>query len=108
MLLVLSYSYSMKWYSYSYSKRSSIAIHPIRLQITVNRFDQPSASAVQTAIEYEYRCTEYRFAEYEYEEVRCDARTYVSPTIIPEEPHFSALSFFCPTRLPSEDIGEFT
>ncbi|MFN9347665.1 MAG: hypothetical protein ACK6B2_11035 [Planctomycetota bacterium] len=27
----------------------------------------------QTAIEYEYRCTEYRFAEYEYEEIRCDA-----------------------------------
>jgi hypothetical protein len=22
--------------------------------------------------------------------------------------HFSALSFFCPTRLPSKDIGEFT
>ncbi|MFN6304110.1 MAG: hypothetical protein ACK42H_18155, partial [Planctomycetota bacterium] len=40
----LSYSYSMKWYSYSYSKRSSTAIQPISLQITVNRFDQPSAS----------------------------------------------------------------
>ena len=25
-------------------------------------------AAVQTAIEYEYRCTEYRFAEYEYDE----------------------------------------
>ncbi|MFN6400408.1 MAG: hypothetical protein ACK449_10970 [Planctomycetota bacterium] len=65
----------MKWYSYSYSKRSSTEIQPIRLQITANRFDQPSASAVRTAIEYEYRCTEYRFAEYEYEEIRCDART---------------------------------
>lgn len=38
-----------------YSKRSIIAIQPIRLQITANRFDQPSASAVQTAIEFEYR-----------------------------------------------------
>jgi hypothetical protein len=36
---------------YSYSKRSSIAIHPSSQQITVNRFDQPSVSAVQTAIE---------------------------------------------------------
>jgi hypothetical protein len=34
-----------------YSKRSIIAIQPIRLQITTNRFDQPSVSAVQTAIE---------------------------------------------------------
>ncbi|MFM8260860.1 MAG: hypothetical protein ACKN9S_01140 [Pirellula sp.] len=65
----------MKWYSYSYSKRSCTAIQPIRLQITANHFDQPSASAVKTAIEYEYRCTEYRFAEYEYEEIRCDPRT---------------------------------
>ncbi|MFN9347274.1 MAG: hypothetical protein ACK6DQ_11815 [Planctomycetota bacterium] len=32
-------------------------------------------AAVHTAIEYEYRCTEYRFAEYEYEEIRCDARS---------------------------------
>jgi hypothetical protein len=31
-------------------------------------------AAVQTAIEYEYRCTEYRFAEYEYDEIRCEAR----------------------------------
>ena len=29
---------------------------------------------VRTAIEYEYRCTEYRFAEYEYDEIRCEAR----------------------------------
>jgi hypothetical protein len=28
-------------------------------------------AAVRTAIEYEYRCTEYRFAEYEYDEIRC-------------------------------------
>ncbi|MFM7516960.1 MAG: hypothetical protein ACKO3V_08460 [Pirellula sp.] len=41
----------------------------------MNRFDQRSVSAVQTAVEYEYRCTEYGFAEYEYEEIRCDART---------------------------------
>jgi hypothetical protein len=41
---------------------------------------------VQTAIEYEYRCTEYRSAEHEYEEFQSDARTYVSPTVIPEEP----------------------
>ncbi|MFN5229516.1 MAG: hypothetical protein ACK5FS_11635 [Planctomycetota bacterium] len=34
----------MKLYSYSYSKRSSTAIQPISLQITVNRFDQPSVS----------------------------------------------------------------
>ena len=35
--------------------------------------------AVQTAIEYEYRFTEYRFAEYEYEydEMRPEARTIV-------------------------------
>ena len=33
-------------------------------------------AAVQTAIEYEYRPprrTEYRFAEYEYDEIRCEA-----------------------------------
>jgi hypothetical protein len=41
---------------------------------------------VNRDFEYEYRCTEYRFAEYEYEETRCDVRSYVSPTIIPEEP----------------------
>jgi hypothetical protein len=30
------------------------------------------SAAVQTAIEYEYeyRCTEYRFAEYEYDEIQ--------------------------------------
>jgi hypothetical protein len=36
-------------------------------------------AAVQTAIEYEYRPprrTEYRFAEYEYDEIRGDARTH--------------------------------
>ena len=34
-------------------------------------------AAVQTAIEYEYRFTEYRLAEYEYDEIRCEARTTV-------------------------------
>jgi len=43
----LSYSYSMKWYSYSYSKRSSTALQPIRLQITANRFDQPSSTSTK-------------------------------------------------------------
>ncbi len=45
------------------------------------------SAAVQTAIEYEYRCTEYRpprrteyrFAEYEYDEIPCDAGTKRSP-----------------------------
>ena len=35
-------------------------------------------AAVRTAIEYEYRCTEYRpprRTEYEYDEIRCEART---------------------------------
>ena len=34
-------------------------------------------AAVPTAIEYEHHCTEYRFAEYEYEhdEIRGEART---------------------------------
>ncbi|MCE2752776.1 MAG: hypothetical protein LW720_12905 [Pirellula sp.] len=35
-------------------------------------------AAVQTAIEYEYRFTEYRpprRTEYEYDEIRCEART---------------------------------
>ena len=39
-------------------------------------------AAVQTAIEYEYRPprrTEYRFAEYEYDEIRCEERTKRSP-----------------------------
>ena len=38
-------------------------------------------AAVQTAIEYEYRFTEYRpprRTEYEYDEIRCEARTTVS------------------------------
>ena len=37
-------------------------------------------AAVPTAIEYEYRPprrTEYRFAEYEYDKIRCEARTVV-------------------------------
>ena len=36
------------------------------------------SAAVQTAIEYEYRFTEYRpprRTEYEYDEIRCEART---------------------------------
>jgi hypothetical protein len=32
-------------------------------------------AAVQTAIEYEYRFTEYRVAEYEYDEIRGEERT---------------------------------
>ena len=39
-------------------------------------------AAVQTAIEYEYRFTEYRpprRTEYEYDEIRCEARTKRSP-----------------------------
>jgi len=35
---------SVCYWFLSYSKRSSIAIHPISLQITVNRLDQPSVS----------------------------------------------------------------
>jgi hypothetical protein len=34
-------------------------------------------AAVQTAIEYEYRFTEYPFAEYDYDEIRCEARTTI-------------------------------
>ena len=55
------------FFSYSYSKRSSISIQPIGQQIPAKRLDQRSAvPQFQTAIEYEYeyRCTEYRFAEY--------------------------------------------
>ncbi|RLS69609.1 MAG: hypothetical protein DWH99_12585 [Planctomycetota bacterium] len=40
------------------------------------------SAAVQTAIEYEYRFTEYRpprRTEYEYDEIRCEARTKRSP-----------------------------
>ena len=74
-----SYSYSVRRggrYSYSYSKRPSIAIRPIGPQIPANRRDQRSASLqFQTAIEYEYRFTEYRFAEYEYDEIPGEART---------------------------------
>ena len=32
-------------------------------------------AAVQTAIEYEYRFTKYRFAGYKYDEIRCEGRT---------------------------------
>ena len=36
------------------------------------------SAAVPTSIEYEYRCTEYRFAEYEYDEIRRDAQPILS------------------------------
>ena len=39
-------------------------------------------AAVQTAIEYEYRFTEYRLAEYEYDEIRCEARTRISAVFL--------------------------
>ncbi len=42
---------------------SASSREPLRLTIGI--------AAVRTAIEYEYRCTEYRFAEYEYDEIRC-------------------------------------
>ena len=32
-------------------------------------------AAVRTAIEYEYHCTEYRFAEYEYDQNNCLTRS---------------------------------
>ena len=56
-----------RFFSYSYSAsrcscstRSSIAIRLIGPQVTANHLDQRSAiAAVQTAIEYEYRFTEY-------------------------------------------------
>ena len=47
-----------------YSNRAHRAanyLEPLRSTINV--------AAVRTAIEYEYRCTEYRFAEYEYDEI---------------------------------------
>ena len=74
---------SINYWFLSYSKRSSTAIQPIRLRITANRFDQPSASAsaVQTAIEYEYR-----FAEYEYEEIQSEARSSYIPHRVERPP----------------------
>ncbi|MEI6525558.1 MAG: hypothetical protein WCP62_05975, partial [Planctomycetota bacterium] len=55
----IQYSYPAHW---SASSRE-------RLRSTVG------IAAVQTAIEYEYRFTGYRFAEYEYDEIRCEGRT---------------------------------
>jgi hypothetical protein len=46
---------------------SSSSIEPPRSTIGI--------AAVRTAIEYECRFTEYRFAENEYDEIRCEART---------------------------------
>ena len=74
------FSYSASRYSYSYSIRSSIAILPIGPQVPA----KPPRStigiaAVQTAIEYEYRFTEYRppqRTEYEYDEIRGEARAH--------------------------------
>ncbi len=73
-----SYSYSASRYSYSYSIRSNMLIRTKGPQFP----REPSRSTIrvaafQTAIEYEYRPlrrTEYRFAEHEYEEIRCEAR----------------------------------
>ena len=73
-----SYSYSASRYSYSYSIRSNMAIRPQGPQFP----REPSRSTIrvaafQIAIEYEYRPlrrTEYRFAEHEYDEIRCEAR----------------------------------
>ena len=49
VLKAIKYSYPAYWSaSYRESPRSTIGI-----------------ATVRTAIEYEYRCTEYRFAEYE-------------------------------------------
>ena len=66
------------FFSCSYSKRSSNAIRSLGLQVPSNRLDHRSTSPqFQTAIEYEYRPprrTEYRFAEYEYDEIRCNNR----------------------------------
>ena len=56
----IQYSYPAYW-SATYCK-------PLRSTVDI--------AAVQTATEYEYPFTEYRFAEYEYDEIRCEARAY--------------------------------
>jgi hypothetical protein len=46
-------------------------------------------AAGQTAVEYEYRFTEYRpprRTEYEYDEIRCEARTPISSESIAQNP----------------------
>jgi len=54
--------------------RPSIAIWPFSPQVPANRFDdQIGNAAVKTPVEYVYRFTEYRFAEYGSEEIRCYA-----------------------------------
>ena len=55
----LTYSYPAYW--------SASSREPLRSTIGI--------AEVRTAIEYEYRFTEYHFAEYEYDGIRCDART---------------------------------
>jgi len=58
VLDAIQYSNSAHW--------SASSREPLRSTI--------GSTAVQTAIEYEYRFTEYRFAEYEYDEIRGEAR----------------------------------
>ena len=78
------------FFSYSYSKRSSIAIHPSSLQITVNRFDQPSvlqrskqpSSTSTVALSTASLSTSTK---------NSDAMHDFSPTKIPEEPYLDEL-----------------
>jgi hypothetical protein len=61
----IQYSYPAYW--------SASSREPLRSTIGI--------AGVQTAIEYEYRCTEYRpprRTEYEYDEIRCEARNVCS------------------------------
>jgi len=52
------------------ARSSTVAIRPIGPQDTANCLDQRAVSPqFKQVIEYEYRCTEYRFAEYEYDEI---------------------------------------
>ena len=81
----LSYSYSMKWYSYSYSKRFSIAIHPSSLQITVNRFDLPSVSQ-RSKQPSSTSTVALSTASLSTSTKKSDAMHDFSPTKIPEEP----------------------
>jgi len=69
-------------YYFSYSIRSNMAIRPQGPQFP----REPPRSTIrvaafQIAIEYEYRPlsrTEYRFADHEYDEIRCEALTLSS------------------------------
>jgi hypothetical protein len=53
-----SCSYS---YSYSYSSPHNIAISRIDLQLSQLPRSTRGVAAFRTAIEYEYRCTEYEY-----------------------------------------------